>query len=95
MLPSNKKVLILAVVLSLANQLSGINAILFYANQLFSKIAQGNSEKVSYYVVGLGLFQILVTFISGFLINKFGRKRLMVIGESIVTLSLVMGYIFS
>jgi hypothetical protein len=87
--------LILAVVLALANQLSGINAILFYANQLFNKISKGNAVNASKYVVGLGVFQVIVTFASGFLINQFGRKRLMIIGESIVTASLLLGFFFN
>lgn len=35
-----------------------------------------------------------VTFISGFLINKFGRRTLMLVGEFIVMASLISGFLF-
>jgi hypothetical protein len=38
--------MVLAIVLALANQLSGINAIFFYAKQLFQQIANDDKSLV-------------------------------------------------
>lgn len=38
---------------------------------------------------------MVVTFISGFLINSFGRRTLMLIGQTLVVVSLLSGYLFS
>jgi len=46
------------------------------------------------YTLYLGLLQVLVTFISGFLINRFGRRTLMILGESLVVGSLILGFCF-
>ena len=39
-----KQVVTLAVVVAVANQFSGINAIIFYAKQVFEHITNGNKE---------------------------------------------------
>jgi MFS family permease len=36
----------------------------------------------------LGFFQVLTTLLGGFLINRFGRRPLMLIGHGIVVFSL-------
>ena len=40
----------------------------------------------------LGIFQILVTIISGSLLDKFGRKTLMAFGLLLITLALLGGF---
>ena len=70
----------ISIVLAFANQLSGINAILFYAKQVFEQISNGDKIVAQQYTLYLGLLQVVVTFISGFLINRFGRRTLMLVG---------------
>jgi len=68
----------LAFVIAIANQLSGINAIIFYAKQLFEQVSDSKTAlKYTYY---LGVLQVVVTFFSGFLINNYGRRTLMLFG---------------
>lgn len=67
-------------VLAVANQLSGINVILFYAKQIFEHITNNNKMMALRYILYLGLLQVLVTFISGFMINRFGRRTIMILG---------------
>lgn len=40
----------------------------------------------------LGIFQIVVTIISGGLMDRFGRRSLMIFGEIMVILALLTGY---
>lgn len=74
--------------LAVASQASGIVAILEYSKQLFVKIDQDESEASSTLLI-LGFFQVVVTFISGFFINRFGRRPMMLIGEIIIVASLL------
>jgi hypothetical protein len=68
----------LGFVLAIANQLSGINAIIYYAKQLFERVSD---EKTALeYTFNLGLMQVIVTFFSGFMINNYGRRTLMLLG---------------
>jgi MFS family permease len=40
----------------------------------------------------LGFFQVFVTFTSGFLINKFGRRPMMLLGLAVLTIALLTGF---
>ena len=79
---------ILAVMLALANQTSGIFAILEYSKQLFTKI-EFAPEEVHKAIISLAFFQLAAALFSGFFINKFGRRSMMLIGQAIVALSLL------
>lgn len=41
----------------------------------------------------MGVFQIIITLISGAVMDKFGRRTLTIIGTSIITMALILGYI--
>ena len=84
--------ILLAIVLTVMNQFCGINAIIFYANQLFSNLSQGDSKYAVMMSFYLGIFQIIFTLISGSLLDKFGRRSLMLIGETIIIISLLSAY---
>src|SRR6516164_7301565 len=69
----------LAVTIAMFNQLSGINAILYYLNQIF---AQAGFSKVSsdLQAVAIGATNLLFTILAMSLIDKVGRKKLLLIG---------------
>jgi sugar porter (SP) family MFS transporter len=78
-----------AVLLAMFNQLAGINAILYYAPKIFEQAGFGaNSAMLQ--SVGVGLTNLIFTIIAMSLIDKFGRKTLMLVGSvgMIVFLSL-------
>lgn len=87
-----KRIMMIAIVIAISNQVSGINAIFFYAKQLFTNLTGGNQEWVQKDLFGLGIFQVLLTFISSFLLDKFGRRSLMLVGMSIMVFSLFAAY---
>jgi SP family arabinose:H+ symporter-like MFS transporter len=70
----------LAISIGLLNQLSGINAILYYANSIFAS-AGFNSNSAALQTVGIGLVNLLATFLGMSLIDKMGRKTLLLIGS--------------
>jgi sugar porter (SP) family MFS transporter len=69
----------LAISIGMFNQLSGINAILYYLNDIF---AYGGFSRVSsdLQTVIVGLTNLIFTVIAMSVIDKFGRKRLLLIG---------------
>src|SRR5215470_4629096 len=69
----------LAVSIAMFNQLSGINAILYYLNQIF---AQAGFSKVSsdLQAVAIGATNLVFTIFAMTLIDKVGRKRLLLTG---------------
>jgi len=80
----------LAVLFAFFNQLSGINAIIYYAPRIFEMTGLGTSSALLS-SAGVGLVNFLFTLLALNFIDRFGRRTLMLIGSFglIVTLGLV------
>ncbi|WP_416190935.1 sugar porter family MFS transporter [Neisseria sp. CCUG12390] len=81
---------ILAFLIAFFNQMSGINAFLYYAPRIF-EIAGLEQSAAMLSSVGIGIVNLIFTFIGLSLIDKFGRRQLMYICSFgyIISLSLV------
>ena len=79
-------ILTLAFLVAAFNQFSGINAFLYYAPRIFEEGGFGQSAALLN-SIGIGLTNVIFTFIGINLIDKLGRKVLMYIGS--------LGYIIS
>jgi sugar porter (SP) family MFS transporter len=80
--------LMLAFLIAFFNQLSGINFLLYYAPEIFGRAGVENPFLASVYV---GLANLVFTMIGMSLIDKFGRRQLIIIGSIgyIISLSVV------
>ncbi|MDR9456823.1 MAG: sugar porter family MFS transporter [Salegentibacter sp.] len=87
--------LILAFLVAFFNQLSGINAFLYYAPRIFEEAGLGASTALLS-SIGIGVVNLLFTLLGVFLIDRLGRKQLMFIGSIgyIISLSLVAAAFF-
>jgi sugar porter (SP) family MFS transporter len=87
--------LILAFLVAFFNQLSGINAFLYYAPRIFEAAGLGESTALLS-SIGIGVVNLLFTILGVVLIDKLGRKLLMYIGSIgyIISLSLVAASFF-
>ncbi len=83
-------VIILAFCIAFFNQLSGINAFLYYAPRILEEAGLGASTALLS-SIGIGVTNMLFTLLGIFLIDRMGRKQLMYIGSVgyIISLSLV------
>ena len=79
-------ILMLAFLVAAFNQFSGINAFLYYAPRIFEAGGIGQSAALLN-SVGIGLTNVIFTYLGISLIDKLGRKSLMYIGS--------VGYIIS
>jgi sugar porter (SP) family MFS transporter len=87
--------LILAFLVAFFNQLSGINAFLYYAPRIFESAGlEANTALLS--SIGIGVVNLLFTLLGVFLIDRVGRKKLMFVGSIgyIISLSLVAAAFF-
>jgi sugar porter (SP) family MFS transporter len=82
----HKKVIWLAFMIAFFNQLSGINFILYYAPEILSRIGLGAKESLLN-AIAIGGTNLIFTFVGLYLIDRLGRKTLMIIGS--------LGYITS
>jgi sugar porter (SP) family MFS transporter len=82
--------IMLAVLFAVFNQVSGINAIIYYAPRIFEMAGLGKSSALLS-SAGIGLINLLFTMLGMTLIDRFGRRTLMLIGSVglIITLGLV------
>jgi len=83
----NRLPLFLAISIAMFNQLSGINAILYYLNDIF---ARAGFSKVSsdLQAVAIGATNLLFTMLAMSVIDRVGRRTLMLIGSVGTALSL-------
>jgi len=85
-----KTPVMLAILFAVFNQVSGINAIIYYAPRIFEMTGLGaNSSLLS--TVGIGIVNFSFTLLAMNFIDKIGRRTLMLIGSFglILTLALV------
>ncbi len=81
-----KRPILLAFLIALFNQVSGINAVIYYAPRIFAETGMGKSAALLS-STGIGLTNLLFTLIGVALIDRMGRRFLLFIGS--------FGYIFS
>ncbi|QEG24880.1 Galactose-proton symporter [Mariniblastus fucicola] len=87
-----RKPIALAFLIAFFNQLSGINIILYFAPRL---LGLAGFEDPFTAAIGLGLVNLVFTFVGLWLIDKLGRKSLLLIGSIGYILSLgVCGWAF-
>ncbi|MBV6647959.1 MAG: sugar porter family MFS transporter, partial [Cyclobacteriaceae bacterium] len=86
----HKTPLVLAFLIALFNQLSGINFILYYAPEILEKAGFGGSDSL-FNAISIGVINLVFTMLGLVLIDRAGRKQLMYIGSIgyIVSLSLL------
>jgi len=78
--PKYRKPILFAVILAMFNQLSGINAILYYAPRIF-EMAGFDKEDAYLQPVYIGAANLFFTILAMTLIDKLGRKTLLLIGS--------------
>ena len=77
--PANRRPIVLAILLAMFNQLSGINAILYYLNDIFAAAGfSGWSNDLQ--AVAIGAANLIATVIALRVIDKAGRKKLLLTG---------------
>ncbi|MGJ9385482.1 D-xylose transporter XylE [Salipaludibacillus sp. CF4.18] len=75
-----KKVVIIGVLLAAAQQLIGINVILYYAPRIFANMGASAVDSMMQTVL-LGVVNLVFVFIALTLVDKWGRKPLLLIGS--------------
>lgn len=88
--PEYRFPVILAFLISFFNQFSGINAFLYYAPRIF-EIAGLEKSGALLSSIGIGITNLVFTYIGLMLIDRLGRRQLMYVGSIgyIVSLSLI------
>jgi len=88
--------IVLAFLIAFFNQLSGINAILYFAPRIFELTGLG-AKAALLQSVGIGVTNLIFTFVGLWLIDRLGRRTLLFIGSFgyIISLGLVAWAFFT
>jgi len=87
------KQLITGIFLAISMALTGINAVFFFAPTIFSYAGFDNQKELM--TVLLGLWNFLCTVASTFLVDRLGRRSLLLFGMVVLTLAeIVLGFAF-
>ena len=84
------KPIMLAVMIAMFNQLSGINALIYYTKRIFEMAGAEGTSALAQSVI-IGFTNLVFTMAALLVIDHFGRKKLMLVGSIgyIVSLSVV------
>jgi MFS transporter, SP family, arabinose:H+ symporter len=84
------KITFFAFLMAFFNQMSGINAIIYFAPRIF-EAAGISTEDALMSTIGIGMINLIATMLGLYLIDRIGRKMLMYIGSVgyIISLSLM------
>lgn len=86
--PSLRKVLWVGFVLAVFVQLSGINTIIDYAPKIFTS-AGWDLDTGLFATFGLGIVNFIFTWVSIFIIDRYGRRPLYIIGSAGMSIALL------
>ncbi|MEG3175662.1 sugar porter family MFS transporter [Sphingomonas sp. RB3P16] len=78
-----------AIAIAMFNQLSGINALLYYAPRIF-ELAGAGADSALLQSVAVGGTNLLFTALALFLIDRFGRKPLLFVGSILCAAALLL-----
>jgi len=85
--PAMRFVLFIGIGLAILQQVTGINAVLFYAPMIFEQSGIGTDASFIQAIL-VGLTNLVFTIIAILLIDKLGRKPLLIFGMAFMTISL-------
>lgn len=93
--PSLRFILVVGLIVGVLQQITGINAVYFYATSIFKQTGIGTDAAFSSGVL-LSTVSVVFTFVAIYLIDRMGRRPLLLVGTAGIAISLlVCAYGFS
>jgi sugar porter (SP) family MFS transporter len=95
--PAVRPALIVGIGLFFLQQLSGINAVIYYAPEIFAHAGFDGAKTQVLATIGVGVVNVATTVVAMFLIDRLGRRPLLVIGflgAAVTMLVIALGVIF-
>jgi len=88
-----RRVMFLGAGLQIMQQITGINAIMYYAPTIFASLGFAAGETVMWGAVSVGVVNVLTTIFALFVVDRVGRRPILFCGLGIMVLSLsLMAY---
>ncbi|OAB26594.1 MFS transporter [Paenibacillus macquariensis subsp. defensor] len=87
--PGLRMALIVGVVIAVLQQITGINAVMYYAPEIFKATGAGTNTALTQTIL-VGLVNFLFTILAIWLIDKVGRKALLLVGSGSMMICLIV-----
>jgi SP family arabinose:H+ symporter-like MFS transporter len=87
--PSLRFILTVGLIVGVLQQITGINAVYFYATSIFKQTGIGTDAAFSSGVL-LSTISVIFTFVAIYLIDRMGRRPLLLIGTAGIAVSLLL-----
>jgi len=87
--PAMKLVLTIGIIIAVLQQITGINSVFFYAPMIFEQSGIG-TDAAFIQAILVGVTNVVFTIVAMVLIDKLGRKPLLAIGVSGITISMFL-----
>ena len=87
--PSLRLILTIGLIVGVLQQITGINAVYFYATSIFKQTGIGTDAAFSSGVL-LSTISVVFTFVAMYLIDRMGRRLLLLIGTAGIAISLLV-----
>lgn len=92
--PKLKRALAIGIFLAIFSQITGINAIMYYAPEIFKATGVGSNSAFMQTVL-VGIINVLFTFVAIRYVDTWGRKKLLLLGISGMAICLfIIGFAF-
>ena len=96
--PGIRKLLVIAILINVFQQITGVNAILYFAPTIFQDVGFTSASAALLPAVYLGSINFAMTILATYLLDKWGRRPLLIAGMStmvIALLGLSVGFLLS
>jgi len=87
--PALRVALTVGIILAVMQQVTGINAVMYYAPEIFKQAGAGTNAALVQTIL-VGFINFLFTILSIWLIDKVGRKQLLLVGSAGMAISLIV-----
>ncbi len=88
--PQFRLPLIIGIALAALQQVTGINTVIYYAPTIFQFAGFGSAEAAIFATLGVGIVNVALTLVALWLIDRAGRRPLLLVGEAGMMVSLVV-----
>jgi predicted MFS family arabinose efflux permease len=86
--PMFRRALVTGVLLSVFQQITGINVVIYFAPKIFEEVGFAAADTAVFATLGIGIINVIATLIALKLIDKLGRRPLLLWGVAGMVVSL-------
>lgn len=94
--PSVRRALVIGVGLAIFQQVTGINTVIYYAPTIIRSAGIPSASGAILATAGIGLVNVIMTLVSMWLLDRVGRRPLLLVGTAGMAITLAMlGWLFN